>query len=198
MHLFFGLCSFIIIVAGSIPYMLAIAKNEASPSRSTRIMYIALMLLGILQSRDLGSGYSLLLFYGEILQGVLVFALSIKYGHSGLSKIDVLCYTLLIINTILYLFLHIPLAGMILIITADFIATLPTIIKTYRIPKSETPIFWLLGSIGAIFSVLAEQNISLATVIFPMYLVIVNALVFLLALRKTDNKSISVEYENVY
>lgn len=192
MHQFFGVVAAIIIMGACIPYIKDILAGKVQPARATRLMFLGLLIVATLQSHDLGSKWSLLLLGGEILQGSLIFILSIKYGLGGLSKLDVACYGLLAIDIVFWVATSNTLVALMLTITADIIACIPTIIKVIKEPKSETPLFWFVGGLAALFAIFAEKNLDFDTIVFPIYLMLINWLVGLLTYRKgTTNKKSS-------
>lgn len=190
MHQVFGVIAALIILGACIPYIRDILAGKVKPARATRLMFLGLLIVATLQSHDLGSKWSLLLLFGEILQGSAIFILSIKYGVGGLSKLDKACYLLLIVDVVFWVATSNTFAALMLTITADIIACLPTIIKVLKEPKSETPLFWFVGGIAALFAIFAEKHLEFDTVIFPIYLMVVNWMVGLLTYRKgTSNKA---------
>ena len=191
MNVLFAVLSALIVIIASIPYIIDIFTGRAQPARSTRIMYMLLVILGLLQSKELGSGWSLALIYGEIAQGAAVFFMSLKYGLGGFSRLDKICYIFLTLDLSVWLLTKNPLIGILLTLFADLIATLPTIVKTIKIPESETPIYWFLGSIAAIFAIFSETNYSLIKIIFPIYIFVINAFVFSLTLKRSKRNILS-------
>jgi hypothetical protein len=176
----FALISFIIIVAPIIPYAKDMTRGRVKPSRSTRVMFLGLLLLAFFQQYSLGSGLGLALLVGEILGSVTVLLLSIRYGVGGLAKLDIVCYTLLILDLCIWAITKNALLAIFLTMLADMIALLPTVVKTWKDPQSETYYWWLMGVIAPVFGILSEGNFSLQEVLFPVYLLLANLLVVLL------------------
>lgn len=190
MHQFFGILATVIILGACIPYIRDILAGKVKPARSTRLMFLALLIVATLQSHDLGSKWSLLLLLGEILQGSVIFILSIKYGLGGLSKLDILCYSLLLIDIVFWVSTSNTRIALLLTISADLIACVPTIAKVVRKPKSETPLFWFIGGVAALFAIVSEGELQVDTIIFPVYLMLVNWLVGLLTFREVSKKEV--------
>lgn len=184
MHQFFGILATVIILGACIPYIRDILAGKVKPARSTRLMFLALLIVATLQSHDLGSKWSLLLLLGEILQGSVILVLSIKYGLGGLSKLDILCYSLLLIDIVFWVSTSNTRIALLLTISADLIACVPTIAKVIRKPKSETPLFWFIGGAAALFAIFAEKEFKFDTIIFPVYLMLVNWIIGVLTFRK--------------
>jgi hypothetical protein len=176
----FALISFIIIVAPIIPYTKDMARGRVKPSRSTRVMFLGLLLLAFFQQHSLGAGLGLALLVGEILGSLAILLFSIRYGVGGLAKLDIACYTLLILDLGIWAVTNNALLAIVLTMVADMIALVPTVVKTWKDPQSETYYWWLMGVVAPVFGILSEGNFSLQEVLFPVYLLLANLAVVLL------------------
>jgi hypothetical protein len=85
-----------------------------------------------------------------------------------------------------------PTIAVILITLTDLSGTLPTIRKSYRDPHEESATLFMLSFLKHVLSLFALESYSLATWLFPGYLVLANALVgfFILARRRSVTKKI--------
>jgi len=77
-----------------------------------------------------------------------------------------------------------PVLGLYLGIIADFVGTVPTIIKSYRFPNTENWSFYGIDAIAGFCNVLAVTDRSLQAYVYPAYLVWINVIIALLARRK--------------
>lgn len=60
-------------------------------------------------------------------------------------------------------------------ICADLLACIPTVLKSYTDPETESPMAFVAGTIGVIISLLTVQHWMFANYAFPVYLLIANA-----------------------
>ena len=178
-----GVCAGLIAFGASAPYIRDIVRYRVQPARSTRLMLFFLVALGLLQSHSIGSTWSLFLLVGEV---------------GGMAKLDIICYSLLVVDVTFWLTTDNTQMALVLTITADIIATVPTIIKTYKFPNSETPLFHGLGTIAALLAILAEPQFIFVTVMFPIYLFFTNGLITCLSLRKPSKHLEPVEEISLY
>jgi hypothetical protein len=186
--------SALIIFAGAIPYARDVIAGRAIPSRSTRFMLVVIIFFALVQQHSLGSRWSLLLIAAELTMSIVMFALSLKYGIGGTDKLDLWCYGLLFFNLVVWGTTGSALIAIHITIAADVIACIPTFVKTYRDPTSETPLFWTAGAVAALLAIYAEALPSYGNLVFPIYLFLTNAAVALLAVRKV--KVVTVGYGN--
>ncbi len=177
MKTFFGMLSFVLSFGATIPYAVDILKGRARPARSTRILFLLLILVTlIVQSREFRSGV-LLLTAGELAMQVILFTLSIKHGMGGLKRLDLACYGAFIISLSAYLLTKNATLSLTLLILTDFIAFLPTLEKIWRDPTSDTWKFFVVGGMAASAASLLARNTNAYTeIVFPIYIFITNGL----------------------
>ena len=161
---------------GYIPYGIDIAKGRVRPARSARIMLTLLLIITLFQQKDLGSGWLLSITIGEVIGAVGILVLGIQKGISGLSTIDVVCYILLAVDLAFWLTTKHTLLALHLSIIADFIAFTPTLIKTWRHPWTETPLYFMTMVIASPLNIIAAGTYGYSIVLFPAYLGVVNLL----------------------
>lgn len=176
LYIFLGIASFIIVFGAYIPYLFDVLKGKAQPSRSTRLMFATLMIIAISQQWNLGSRGTLAVTIGEAAGSFIILLTSFVHGVDGLKRLDVVCYGLLIVDVFFWLTTSDTTLALHLTVLADFIAFTPTLVKTWKQPKSETPLFYAAGVIAPLMSVLAGHNYAYGVILFPVYLAIANAL----------------------
>src|SRR5438270_5190763 len=121
MNSFFGIISFILSFGVTIPYSIDIIKGRAKPARSTRILFLLLIVTTfIVQSHEFTS-WVLLLTVGELATQVLLFFLSIKYGIGGLTRLDIICYGGFIVSLTAYLLTKNGVLSLTLLVLTDLI-----------------------------------------------------------------------------
>ena len=96
------------------------------------------------------------------------------YGYKEYGLVDKICFVLAILAIILWQITREPLVALALSIVADAIATWPTIVKTYRYPKTEAPFPWLMTLTASILSALSSTKFNFANLAFPLYMIIID------------------------
>jgi len=102
-----------------------------------------------------------------------------KKSYWELKKLDYICLVLAILGLILWWITNNPLLAIIFSILADFFASLPLIIKSYKFPETETifPFFtWLIANLSAF---LVIKNWLPEEYLFPVYLVLIDIVIIL-------------------
>ena len=174
MTAFFSVLAALIALGGYIPYARDILRGRARPARSARIMFAILLVISLVQQHSLGSGWLLAMTLGEMVGSLAILALALNHGVGGFSKIDKVCYTLLIADLIIWQATGNTLLALHLGVLADLIAFSPTLIKTWHKPWTETPVFFITGIIAPTLNIVAAGKYSYAVLLFPAYIAIVN------------------------
>jgi hypothetical protein len=178
----------LIALGGYIPYSFDIVKGRAQPARSARFMFMFLLVVTILQQSSLHSGSLIAFTTGELIGSVAILALAIKHGVGGLARLDKLCYGLLVLDVTVWLVTGNALLALHLSVLADLIAFTPTLVKTWRKPKSETALFFMSGIVASTLNIIATGRYSYAVLLFPVYLALANLLeTLLIVLRGHHN-----------
>lgn len=91
-----------------------------------------------------------------------------------IATIDWVFFIIALATIPLWYFMGNPVWSVILITAIDTISMIPTVRKAYVDPKTENPWTYLLAGIKFIIGIIALENISLVTTLYPAALVFVN------------------------
>jgi hypothetical protein len=107
-------------------------------------------------------------------QSIVLWILSLWYGIGSLfDYLDILCLVLCIGGVTVWLSSGQSLSGLLASIAADFIACIPSLYKTFRLPHTETITFYALDSIAG-FCMLFSTSFTLQAAPFPLYIATIN------------------------
>lgn len=73
-------------------------------------------------------------------------------------------------------------------IAADGLAALPTIVKAYRYPETETGWMWLSAAINGLLTLLTVVDWTFAHYGFPLYIILVDLIIYVLVQFKLGKK----------
>jgi hypothetical protein len=172
----------------SFVYFIAILKGQARPHRTTRFIFLFITALTTLSLFAQGNRVALWLSVVSTFQSIVIFGLSMKYGMGGRSKTDILCLIMAFVGIIAWQITKNPLAALYFSIAADFTGFLPTLIKTYRLPRTEVWTFYALDVIAATFNLLATEKFTIDQYSYPFYIILINLAVVFLIIRPNLKK----------
>ena len=173
--LFIFLSSLLVLIS-PIVYARAILRGEARPRRTTRFVLLVIALLSTASLFANHDTVAVWLAAVTTLQAIIVFALSIKYGMGGFAKLDLLCLVIALAGIVAWRMTDNPLLGLYFSLLADFTGVIPTIVKTYRLPKTEIATFFVLDSFAACFTLLAIPIYTIGDIAYPIYILMINTL----------------------
>lgn len=115
----------------------------------------------------------------------IIFGLAIKIGEKDITKSDMLSLGAAVFALLLWFFTKDPLLSVIIITIVDFLGFLPTIRKSCAKPYEETLIHYVLAGLKFVLAILALENYSLVTWLYPASLVAANLFfVVMLVMRR--------------
>ena len=186
----FGILSSIFVLIGGVPYIKDIYYKKAHPHVLSWTGWGFITALGGFAMLAEGSKWVVAILFANTLLCLVVAGYSIinKVGILSTSKIDFVFFGLGILGLILWQTLNLPILAIICAIIADFSFGLPTIIKTYKNPKTETYFVWFTAAISGLLSLFAIQNFTFSGAGYPLYLFIYDIIVLLLVLKLIRKK----------
>ncbi len=110
-------------------------------------------------------------------------AFIIKQGYWKLSRFDYICGVLSIVSISAWLLADSPLLAILLAATADLLATLPTLIKAWKYPETETLYTYIVGIFTATIIIPAIPIWNIENAAFQVYLMIANIGLCLVVIR---------------
>ncbi len=168
--------------SGTLGYLISTLKGETKPNRVTWIVWAIAPLLAFGAELSKGVGIqSLMTFvvgFGPLL--VLLASFVNKKSEWKLGRLDFICGGLSVLGLILWLVLREGNIAIFFAITADGLAAIPTIVKSFYFPETENYFGFLAPAIGAGITMLTIQNWSFAQYGFPLYILLVCILLTLL------------------
>jgi len=159
-------------VIGSSTYAWNTLKGKTKPNRVTWFLWMLIPMIAFFAMIGEGVGLtSLMTFmvgFGPFL--VLTASLMNKKAYWKISTLDWWCGGLSVLAVILWLITGTGVIAIILSISADLLASVPTVIKSYRDPSSEHHSVFRNGAISAAITMLAIQHQTFTAFAFPLYI----------------------------
>jgi hypothetical protein len=170
-----GLVAGVVAVACTVPYVRDIARRTTVPHRGSWLIWSTLEVVAVEAQRADGARWSLVPLVAQCLGTCLVFALSIRLGSGGLSRVDLSLLALAGVGVAGWLVVDVPVIATTCVIAADLVAALMMAPKAWRDPHSETLSTYALASVSGVFAAGAVATLSLRLLAYPLYFVAINA-----------------------
>lgn len=163
-----GVLSAIIFILGDLPYVYDTITGKTKPQRITWGVVFLLNCIGFANQYASGAKNSLWIFGAAVIVTGIIVILSIKNGVGGHGKIDVFSLFAALLGIGLWAMFDSPFLSIVANLCVATIALIPTFIKAYKEPGSETKITWLLGAISALLASVSVGSLNLNLLILPV------------------------------
>ena len=183
-YIILGLLSPLICVLGYVPYVYSIIKNKITPHPFSWFLWAILGFVTLVTYIGVGAKETIPLAVLNFFGPLFIFFFTIKYWKGGFSRFDYVCLALSLVSITIYIVFRTAAIALTINLLGDLFASFPTIRKTYNDPKSENILTWICFFIGNLLSLFAIKDITYGVLVFPLYLTLIAASMFLLIIRK--------------
>lgn len=160
-----------------LPYLLSIGKKQTKPHIYSWLVWLldAFIIFALQITHGAGTGAYVTLAAGLMCLLVLILTIT-KKGKSEITHLDTFFLILAIIALGIWLFAKQPLISALLITFVDFLGFVPTVRKSWKKPFSETPYFYAINTLRFVLAIVALQEYSIITIIYPGVWLVANGL----------------------
>ena len=171
---------------GAFSYIKDIVKGGTKPNRITWLLWAIAPLIATAAALTRGVGWAALPVFMAGFGPLLVFAASFanKQSYWRLGPTDYLCGACSVLALVLWRITSNPSVAIVFAIVSDGLAAVPTLIKSYTHPESESGIAYSTGLFNALTSFFAIRSWTFTAYGFPLYLVVANSALLLSIYRK--------------
>lgn len=179
--------SALISIFGSLAYIRDTLKGKTKPNRVTWSMWALAPLLatGAALSAQADIWTTFRIFLAGFLP-LIVFITSFlnKSSYWKMTTFDRLCGLCSIVAIVLWAILNSPRAAILFFAIADGCAALPTLIKAWKFPETETGAAYIAGLIAVLLVLPSIPVWNIENAAFQIYLLLANACIIFAVYRK--------------
>jgi hypothetical protein len=171
-------------IIGNIPYILDVIHKKIQPHPYTWLVW------------SIVSGVT---FFGQVVKGggigsiptgvaeactIIIFFFSLRYGFKNIAKKDTYFLIIALLGLIPWALTNDPTISVIIVVSIDAIAFIPTLRKTWHDPKTETPILFVMNVLRHVLTLFALQTYNIATTLHSIVMIVTNSLMTVFILRQ--------------
>lgn len=180
----------IIASIGSLSYLIDTIKGRVKPNRVSFLLWSLAPLIAFAAEIRQGVGLQSLLTFVAGFLPLTVFIASFVNKKAGwkVTRFDFSCGALSLVGL---LFWYVTKSGNIAIlfsILADGLAALPTLVKSFNYPETESAWPYFMSTIFGILALLTVNEWNFATAGFPLYITLVTLTIFSLVQFKLGKR----------
>lgn len=181
-HEIIGIIAGILALLGYIPYIISIVNGKTRPNKATWVIWSIVGALLAFSFLAEGDKNAIWLPLGYFIGPLIIAVLSLRYGYSVWSKLDKICIVAAIISILPWVVLKDATLTLLINVLIDSTGALPTIVKSYREPKTEDFSAWLIFFIANTTQLFAIGDWNTAA-IYPIYLFLLAGTIVVLLLK---------------
>ncbi|MFZ1627046.1 MAG: hypothetical protein WAT81_04555 [Candidatus Moraniibacteriota bacterium] len=181
-----GLLSGVLQIISAIPYFRSILRCETQPNIISQFLWTVLQLIAIVAQLQTGWSWSVLILIATTFNTTVFTILCLKgYGYKEYGWIDYSCFVAAVLALVVWSVTDNPTLVLIITVGTSAFASLPTIAKVFKYPKTEDASAWLIMSAASLLSIFSVSDRSLNNLIAPVQYLIESSIIGWTALLKS-------------
>jgi hypothetical protein len=170
----------IIAAVGTLSYLIDTLKGKVKPNRVSFLLWSLAPLIAFFAEIKQGVGIQALMTFVVGFLPLTIFIASFvnKKAEWKLTRFDLICGAMSIVGLILWYITKSGNIAIIFSILADGLAALPTVVKSFNYPETESAWPYFASTISGILTLLTVKVWNLATVGFPLYITLITLVIF--------------------
>lgn len=156
------------------PYFRDILGGTTKPQRSSWFIWAVLGSIAFSSQLAEGATHSLWMTGVQTLGVSLVFLASLWRGVGGFTKRDLTSLTVAVVGLFLWYLTRHAVIALLLVVVVDAAGLVPTVLKSWEDPGSETLITWVFSTLGGLFGMLAVGSLNPILLVYPLYILAAN------------------------
>lgn len=183
---YFVYLSLVINSVAGLSYLMYTLQGKVKPNKVTWFLWGVIPMVAFAAQIKEGVGVQSLLTFSIGFIPLIIFAASFinKKAYWKISRLDKACGAFSVLGILLWIATGQGIMAILFSLLADGMAAVPTIIKAFKVPETESYIAYFLTTIASIITILTIKDWNFATYSFPIYIFVINLLLaFLIWIR---------------
>lgn len=178
----FVILSVIIVFFGSIGYFIETLQGKVKPNKVSWFLWTISPLIAFFAQLQQGVGIQSLFTFSVGFIPLIIFLASFinKKAYWKIQRFDIICGALALLGLFLWYITKNGNIAILFSILSDFMASLPTIVKSYKAPETENYIAYFSNVISAAITLLTIKVWKFSVYAFPLYLFITTVVITVL------------------
>lgn len=178
----------LIAVVGNVPYLIKVVQKKVIPHPYTWLVWTIVSATTFFGGLAKGAGVGAIPTGASEIFTVIIFLFSLRYGFRHVRKIDTYFLIIALLGLIPWILTHDPTVSVIIVVTIDLIAFIPTIRKTWVHPRTETPILYEMNVVRHILTLFSLEAYNTATMLHSIAMISVNSVMTLIIHMRRNKK----------
>lgn len=171
-------------IIGNVPYLKDVMRGTVRPHPYTWFVWSIVSLTIFFGQLAKGAGIGSLPTAASEIFTVIIFLFSLRYGFKEIRKIDTLFLGIALAGIIPWALTKDPTISVIVAVSIDLAAFVPTIRKTWRSPDTESPLLYATNVFRHILMLFALRSYNVATTLHSIAMIATNTLMTAIIMGK--------------
>jgi hypothetical protein len=178
----------ILAIVGNTPYLRDIIKRRVQPHPYTWLVWSMVSCIVFFGQVAKGAGIGALPTAASEIFTIIIFFFSLRYGFKNIKRVDTYFFLAALLGIVPWILTKDPTISVIIAVTIDFIAFIPTLRKTWAEPKTETPLLYGMNVLRHILMLISLQAYNVATMLHSIVMISTNTFMAWLIIFHKKNK----------
>lgn len=193
--LFAFLAAFLAIL-GNVSYLVGMFKGRVRPHPYTWFVWSIISGTVFVGQVVKGAGWATLPFAVSEIFTIIIFLYSLKFGFRNIKRTDTYFLIAALLGIIPWFMTNDPTISVIIMVTIDLIAFIPTLSKAWNHPETESAALYSSNVARHSFALVALSSYNIATTFHSIAMIITNTIMTSFVLRKKLLKIHSIFYHH--
>ena len=178
-------------IVGNVPYLRDVILKRVQPHPYTWLVWTIVSAITFFGQLAKGAGVGAIPTAASEIFTVIIFFFSLQYGFKKIVKTDTYFLIIALAGLIPWFLTDDPTISVIIAVAIDVVAFIPTLRKTWREPKSETPILYAMNVTRHGLALFSLQTYNIATTLHSIVMIVTNSLMtsFILTRKRKVEQS---------
>lgn len=174
----------ILAIVGNVPYLRDVIREKIRPHPYTWLVWSVVSGIVFFGQIAKGAGIGALPTGISELFTLGIFAYSLRYGFKNVTRTDTYFLGAALAGIIPWILSNDPTTSVIIAVSIDLIAFIPTLRKTWRLPETESYSLYGANVLRHILILFSLRAYNIATVLHSIVMIVLNTLMSIFILRK--------------
>src|SRR5665213_967161 len=179
-----------IAIGGNVPYLRDAFRKRVKPHPYTWLVWTIVSGITFFGQLEKGAGIGAMPAGVAEVFTIIIFLFSLQYGFKYVKRSDKYFLAAALLGLIPWIVSRDPTVSVIIAVSIDLIAFVPTIRKTWQHPKTETPVLYGANVIRHVLTLFSLQAYNIATTLHSIAMIVTNTIMTgIIVLKKSSSKS---------
>lgn len=179
----------ILAIIGNVPYLVDIIKGRVKPHPYTWFVWSIVSAIAFFGLVAKGAGLGAIPTASSEIFTVLIFLFSIRHGFKNINHRDTLFLIIALLGLIPWIVTKDPTLSVIIAVSVDVVAFIPTLIKTWNHPHTEVPILYSMNVFRHILTLFTLDAFNIATTLHSFAMIVTNSIMTFFIMRHARKNS---------